>query len=94
MDNANKFADNIYISSYILNKKWLISIEDNGPGTSLSEEQLVKPFTKGSEQLNKGTGLGLFIVSEIIKFHGGKVSCRENQPKGSIFDVQFKINNE
>ena len=42
---------------------------------------------------SKGTGLGLFLVNEIVKIHGGKIKCRENNPKGTIFDIQFKIAN-
>ena len=57
LDNAKKFADNIYINSLFDGSKWIISIEDDGPGTNLSQEQLVKPFTKGADQLNQGTGL-------------------------------------
>ena len=67
LDNADKFAEKIYISSNLINKKWKIEIEDNGPGTNLSQEQLVRPFIKGSDQLNQGTGLGLSIVQKIIK---------------------------
>ena len=67
LDNADKFAEKIYISSNLINKKWKIEIEDNGPGTNLSQEQLVRPFIKGSDQLNQGTGLGLSIVQKLIK---------------------------
>ena len=69
LDNANKFAENIYLSSTIQNDNWLISVEDDGPGTNLTEEQLVRPFVKGSEQLNQGTGLGLSIVQKLIKLN-------------------------
>ena len=59
LDNAKKFAENIYLKSSFAETKWIITIEDDGPGTNLSQEQMVKPFTKGAEQLNQGTGLGL-----------------------------------
>ena len=59
LDNADKFAEKVFISSSFFNNKWKIEIEDNGPGTNLSQEQLIRPFVKGSDQLNQGTGLGL-----------------------------------
>ena len=64
LDNADKFAEKIFLSSNILNNHWKIEIEDNGPGTNLSQEQLIRPFIKGSDQLNQGTGLGLSIVQK------------------------------
>ena len=41
----------------------------------------------------KGTGLGLYLVSEIVKMHGAKIYCKNNNPKGSIFTIQFKLDN-
>ena len=67
LDNANKFAKNIFLTSEILERKWIIKVDDDGPGTTLSQEEMVKPFIKGSEQLNQGTGLGLSIVQKLVK---------------------------
>ena len=83
LDNAKKFADNIYINSLFDGSKWIISIEDDGPGTNLSQEQLVKPFTKGGEQLNQGTGLGLSIVQKLIKLNNGELNF-EKSPYGGL----------
>ena len=93
LDNANKFAENIYMSSYLLEKKWVITIEDNGPGTSLSQEQLVKPFTKGSEQLNQGTGLGLSIVQKLIKLNNGELRFEASSYGGLKVLISIEINN-
>ncbi|HAY88266.1 MAG TPA: two-component sensor histidine kinase, partial [Bacteroidetes bacterium] len=38
----------------------------------------------------KGTGLGLFIVSQAVKKHQGKVSVSSNKPKGSVFTITFR----
>ena len=43
-------------------------------------------------RISKGTGLGLFLVNEIVKIHGGRIKCRENLPNGTIFDIKFKTN--
>ncbi len=83
LDNAKKFADNIYINSLFDGSKWIISIEDDGPGTNLSQEQLIKPFTKGGEQLNQGTGLGLSIVQKLIKLNNGELNF-EKSPYGGL----------
>ena len=90
LDNANKFADKIYLNSIIQNDSWLISIEDDGPGTSLSEEQLVRPFVKGSEQLNQGTGLGLSIVQKLIKLNNGELKFGKSAYGGLKVIISFQ----
>ena len=91
LDNANKFAENIYLNSTIQNNIWLISIEDDGPGTSLTEEQLVRPFVKGSEQLNQGTGLGLSIVQKLIKLNNGELKFGKSTYGGLKVIISFEI---
>ena len=91
LDNANKFAENIYLNSTIQNNIWLISIEDDGPGTSLTEEQLVRPFVKGSEQLNQGTGLGLSIVQKLIKLNNGELKFGKSSYGGLKVIITFEV---
>ena len=91
LDNANKFAENIYLSSTIQSTNWLISVEDDGPGTNLTEEQLVRPFVKGSEQLNQGTGLGLSIVQKLIKLNNGELKFGKSNYGGLKVTISFEI---
>ena len=91
LDNANKFAENIYLSSTIQSDSWLISVEDDGPGTNLTEEQLVRPFVKGSEQLNQGTGLGLSIVQKLIKLNNGELKFEKSNYGGLKVTISFEI---
>ena len=91
LDNADKFAEKIYISSNLINKKWKIEIEDNGPGTNLSQEQLVRPFIKGSDQLNQGTGLGLSIVQKLIKLNNGELNFQKSSYGGLKVTIILQI---
>ena len=91
LDNAKKFADNIYINSLFDGSKWIISIEDDGPGTNLSQEQLVKPFTKGGEQLNQGTGLGLSIVQKLIKLNNGELNFEKSSHGGLKVIISLEV---
>ncbi len=91
LDNANKFAEKIFISSNILNNNWKIEIEDNGPGTNLSQEQLIRPFVKGSDQLNQGTGLGLSIVQKLIKLNNGELNFQKSSHGGLKVTVILQI---
>ena len=91
LDNADKFAEKIFISSNFLNNKWNIEIEDNGPGTDLSQEQLIRPFVKGSDQLNQGTGLGLSIVQKLIKLNNGELNFQRSSHGGLKVTVVLQV---
>ena len=91
LDNAKKFADNIYINSLFDGSKWIISVEDDGPGTNLSQEQLVKPFTKGADQLNQGTGLGLSIVQKLIKLNNGELNFEKSSYGGLKVIISLEV---
>jgi signal transduction histidine kinase len=70
---------------------WIrIMIGDTGSG--IPKEMLgtiFEPFvtTKGE----KGTGLGLWIVRGIINNHGGKISVRSRQGKGTVFKIEIPV---
>ena len=44
---------------------------------------MIKPFTKGSDQLNQGTGLGLSIVQKLVKLNNGELKF-ENSSYGGL----------
>ena len=81
----------VSIDLEINNENITIEIADNGPGIPDSEKKKVfeKFYRIGSEDTRKtkGTGLGLFIVNEIIKAHHGKIVILDNQPKGTRFRI-------
>ena len=91
LDNANKFAKNIYLNSTFQNDSWLIIIEDDGPGTNLTEEQLTKPFFKGPQQLNQGTGLCLSIVQKLIKLNNGELKFEKSIYGGLKVTISFEV---
>ncbi len=91
LDNADKFAKKVYLRSYFVNNKWVLEVEDNGPGTTLSQEQLIRPFVKGSEQLNQGTGLGLSIVQKLIKLNNGELNFQKSSYGGLKVSIILKV---
>ena len=66
-------------------------VADNGMGIPDREKRRV--FTKfyriGNEdtRTTKGTGLGLFIVKELVERHGGQLELLDNQPRGTRFRI-------
>ena len=91
LDNGNKFAMNIFLNSNFYKNAWIIEIEDDGPGTNLSKEELIKPFLKGANQLNQGTGLGLSIVQKLIKLNSGELKFEKSNYGGLKVSVILQI---
>ncbi len=66
-----------------LNRHVSVSVKDTGCGMTPDQlQQIFDPFfsTKGRKQ---GTGLGLAISHNIIKEHGGKITCKSNAGEGT-----------
>ncbi len=71
------------------------TVEDNGLGIPDKEKRRVwsKFYRVGNEDTRstKGTGLGLFIVKQIIDKHGGQIELSDNQPRGTVFRVYLPV---
>lgn len=71
-----------------------ISFTDNGPGIPPEiRKHIFAPFYTTKKD-GKGTGLGLFIVRNIITNHGGKIYLASPQPpKGTCFMIELGVGN-
>jgi signal transduction histidine kinase len=68
-----------------------VSVADHGPGIAPEDrEHLFKRFWRGAGARTGGAGLGLAIVSEIMKIHGGAVSVTANGGRGAVFALSFR----
>lgn len=74
----------------------LIAIRDQGVGIPEAELPLLfKPFSRTSAQSTAGEksyGLGLAIVADIVRAHGGEVEVKSKVGEGSTFTVALPIN--
>ena len=62
-----------------------LDIMDNGPGVRENNRtEIFKPYFTTHE---KGTGLGLAVVQQIILAHGWEIQCLANQPRGALFRI-------
>lgn len=63
-----------------------LTVADAGSGIRKADvAQLFKPFFTTKETV--GTGLGLWVSSEIIKKHGGRIRVRSTEGRGTVFSV-------
>jgi len=67
-----------------------LDVCDRGPGVPESErERIFEPFYRvpGASEAAGGVGLGLALVRQIARHHGGNVSCLANEGGGCCFRV-------
>jgi signal transduction histidine kinase len=61
----------------------ILEVRDDGHGVaSENRQEIFKPYFTTHQ---KGTGLGLAVVSQIVLAHGWEIVCLPNEPRGAIF---------
>ena len=74
-----------------------IAVEDDGPGIPAAErDRVFERFARGATVAGRrgaghGTGLGLALVSEHVKLHGGRVWVEEAPSGGARFVVELPL---
>lgn len=69
-----------------------LHVADRGPGVPEPErESVFEPFHRppGAPETGAGYGLGLALVRQIARAHGGEVTCRGRDGGGSLFEVNL-----
>lgn len=65
-----------------------IRVADNGPG--IPEEQRDRVFESDERGLDsQGTGMGLYLVANLIDMYDGSVWIEDNEPRGAVFVVEL-----
>jgi len=73
----------------------LLVVEDDGPGVPESErERIFAPFYRPPGPRppgDTGLGLGLALVRQVARYHGGDVAYVARQPTGGRFEVRLPV---
>lgn len=65
-----------------------VRIADNGPG--ISDRRKERVFGEGEQGTeSSGTGIGLYLVKQLVDQYGGRVWIEDNEPTGSVFCVEL-----
>ncbi|MFW6064919.1 MAG: sensor histidine kinase, partial [Candidatus Natronoplasma sp.] len=91
VENSIKHSDcdKIRIKSECEGDECIVTVEDDGKGISdeVKEKIFDRGFTKGE---NAGSGLGMYLVKEIVGSYGGRVEVKDSELGGARFDVRLK----
>jgi signal transduction histidine kinase len=78
-----------------LDAQAIIAVEDDGPGVPVVErERIFAPFYRSPGLRipgDTGLGLGLSLVRQVARYHGGDVVYIARQPTGSRFEVRLPV---
>jgi two-component system phosphate regulon sensor histidine kinase PhoR/two-component system sensor histidine kinase VicK len=97
IDNAIKYSNEggvIKVTAKVDGEFVDISVEDYGIGMPESVvSQLFQKFYRShrSRETVAGSGIGLYISKAIVESHGGKISVRSEDGRGSTFTVSLPI---
>ena len=95
-ENAVKYSDEdtrINIRFFKENEQLKLIVCDEGCGINDDEiEKIFQKFYRAGNEMTrktKGTGLGLFIVQQVVNNHNATITIRKNLPKGTCFEITF-----
>ncbi len=94
ISNILKYAPGgkIEVSLKTSDDKAILSFRDSGPGISAEAQNVIfERFSRATNSNVSGLGLGLYIVSEIVKGHQGKIRLESTVNQGSNFIIELPL---
>jgi len=91
--NAVKYSRKDSLSAFVkvfvsvTAEQFLLRVEDNGEGIPIDQQGKVFEMFHRASNNSTGSGLGLFICSEIVRKLGGQIKLESVPLKGSTFTV-------
>jgi len=85
----------IHVATYSTEDGSYVTVADKGPGLSAADqarifERFYRVDSSRQRSSSDGSGLGLSIVDEVMKAHGGTVSVASDPGNGATFTLHFK----
>lgn len=95
-NNALRYTevrDRISLRAFQDNQEVIIQIQDEGPGMSEEDLELIfDPFYRGSRsRREQGFGLGLSIVRSIILAHNWEIEVHSKADEGTVFSIHIAV---
>ena len=87
----NKPCGQVTVTAAKQDKYICLAVSDTGNGIPEElKERVFEPFFRVDKSRSRalgGVGLGLALVHEIVRVHGGSISVKDNHEGGTIFEV-------
>jgi signal transduction histidine kinase len=81
----------IYVRTCLEGGQALLTVGDTGPGLAPDlRERVFEPYVT-TKPADRGTGLGLSVVRQIVESHGGSVSLQSQEGCGATFTVRLPV---
>jgi signal transduction histidine kinase len=94
LENAVKYGGDppeVRVSLRLQGRHAVIEVGDNGNGVPEEDRGLVfGRFFRGGDEMTRdtrGTGLGLYLVQQIVEAHRGSVKIASTGAEGTVFRV-------
>ncbi|WP_026729877.1 hybrid sensor histidine kinase/response regulator transcription factor [Flavobacterium denitrificans] len=102
ISNALKFTEKengkVAVNLRCTDSEVIINVTDNGEGVDdADKDKIFNLFYQSGKNVKnnrKGFGIGLYLVKQFIAQHHGKVSCRNNEYGGSVFEIRLLLGKE
>jgi signal transduction histidine kinase len=95
LDNAVKYGppgQMVTVTLRLVNDVARVAVEDQGPGVAAGDiDHIWAPFYRGAAHtdVSGGTGIGLTIVRQLVKLHGGQAAVERGLSGGARFVVDL-----
>jgi signal transduction histidine kinase len=72
----------------------VLAVCDEGPGISQEDLKVIfQPFGRGrsADRLAEGTGMGLYVVKQIVEAHNGQITVQSTPGQGTTFRIKLPL---
>ncbi len=95
VNNSLRHANKVWVSAERTERHIEIHVDDDGPGVDKNlYDEIFKPFTRLDEARNlneSGMGLGLTVVRDVARSHGGDVTLDKSDKGGLRATIRLPI---
>ncbi|MGM0477942.1 MAG: hybrid sensor histidine kinase/response regulator transcription factor [Bacteroidota bacterium] len=95
LSNSLKYCpknSKVHLSASIENKMLLLTVKDDGPGIAKKDQEKVfNRFYTVNENNQKGTGIGLAIVKDLIELVEGEIDLITQKQQGTTFICRIPL---